>query len=484
MENIKKTLAAKLLIVDDDIEICDSLTRVFVDAGHLVACAHTLDNALEKAGQEAFDVVFLDVRLPDGSGLDYLSAIKKSRGAPEVIVMTGYADVQGAEEAIKANAWDYLQKPVSLSALDQALENTLQYRAQKTLRDPLAGFARPAIVGESLALQSCLSIAAQCAANEANVLVTGESGTGKELLARAIHENSKRADRLFVVVDCSSLPDNLAESILMGHNRGAFTNAHRSETGLIKHADGGTLFLDEVGELPLAVQKAFLRVLENRRFRPVGDLTEVSSDFRLVSATNKDLDELVKGGLFREDLLFRLRSVTIRIPPLRERIEDIAPLARHHLLRRCAEYKVEEKELSASFIKVLETYPWPGNVRELFHTLDGVFALARDESILFGRHLPEYIRVHAVRTGLKNVPEPVEDAALSAVASEEPTKPVKPWKRFRRDVLGEAERKYLVSLMSQADGNVREASDISGLSVPRLYELLRKHKVKSRFVPE
>lgn len=276
---------ANILIIDDDRELCDTIARIIRQLGHGVHTAYTFSDGLETAKSRHIDVVLLDVRLPDADGLAQLPTIQATPSAPVVIILTGYAGPEGAELAIRGNAWDYIEKPASLDTVTLSLNRALQYRREReAFRKPVR-FKREGIIGESHQIKTCLDLVAKAAESNANILITGETGTGKELFARAIHANSKRAARNFVVVDCTALPKDLIEGILFGYKKGAYTGADRSEDGLIKHAHQGTLFLDEVGELPLAMQKAFLRVIQERYFRPIGAAEEAHSDFRLVAAT-------------------------------------------------------------------------------------------------------------------------------------------------------------------------------------------------------
>jgi len=285
---------ADILIIDDDQLICTTLSHVVRAQNHTPACAFSLKEGLAMASARSFDVVFLDVRLPDGSGLDIVQALRDTPSSPEVIIITGFGDVDGAELAITHGAWDYLEKSASIDEIILPLERALQYRAERQAKARPTALKLEGIVGSSPPMRTAIELLAQAAASDANVLVTGETGTGKELFSWAIHANSPRAGKNFVVVDCAALPETIVESVLFGHERGAFTGADRSKTGLITQAHGGTLFLDEVSELPPSVQGSFLRALQERRFRPVGSVREVTSDFRLIAASNRNLDEMVK----------------------------------------------------------------------------------------------------------------------------------------------------------------------------------------------
>ena len=431
------------------------------------------------AGQAEPDAVVLDVKLPDGDGLALLPRLKQLPSCPEVVVVTRHGHPQAAEFALRNGAWEYLVLHGDARPVAAALDQALQYREEQLNDTPAIAVKREKIIGNSPGMKACFDLLGQAAGCDANVLVMGETGTGKELFARAIHSNSPRsrigaiaagrrasnprADKNFVVVDCTALPDTLVESVLFGHVKGAFTGADRDQEGLIAQADGGTLFLDEVGELPLDTQKAFLRVLQERRYRPVGSQTEKESNFRLVAATNRDLDELVSEGKFRKDLLFRLRSMTIELPPLRQRSEDIKDLVRYHTARLCDFYDIHPKGLSTELLDTLTTYAWPGNVRELVNTIDGMLAIASNDLTLYAKHLPLHIRVQVVCNSLQQTARP---EAATVVAGAMPT-----YKSFRE----ETESKYLQDLLNLSGRNIPRACEISGISRSRLYEMLAKY---------
>ncbi|MEW6380367.1 MAG: sigma-54 dependent transcriptional regulator [bacterium] len=471
---------AKVLIIDDDQKICEMLSCVVRRKGCKVTCANTLEDGLKKAASEAIDVAFLDVQMPDGNGLDVLPKLRATPSSPEVIVITGAGDPDGAELAIKCGAWDYLEKPSAINTITAPLFRALQYRQEKKAAKPAAALKLEGIIGNSPQMRACFDLLAQAAGSEAGILIIGETGTGKELFARAIHENSRRAQNNFVVVDCTALPETLVESVLFGYEKGAFTGADKTRDGLIRQADGGTLFLDEVGELPLSLQKTFLRVLQEHHFRPLGGKQEIASDFRLVAATNRDLDQMVQNGQFRKDLLFRLRSFVIELPPLRDRSGDIRELVRYHLDRLCNRYGMAIKELSPEFFDVLDTYPWPGNVRELVNTLERTLAAAGHDRFLFPKHLPTYIRVHAARAAIGKEARTGEEVQAGEEKAEGTgssfTGEFPKLGDFRAAMLAEAERRYLHDLMSFSRGNIRDACRMSGLSRSRLYALLKQHR--------
>lgn len=466
---------ARILIIDDDELICQSLSLVARQKGYEATSTFTLGEGLEKATTEPFDVVFLDVNMPDGNGLDFLSKLPKLPSSPEIIIITGYGDPHGAELAIKCGAWDYLEKGASVKEISLSLFRALQYREQKQVgraTNNVVSIKRDGIVGNSACLKECLELVAQAAISDSSVLITGETGTGKELFARAVHQNSNRSNKQFVVVDCAALPENLIEGMLFGHEKGAFTSADQAREGLILQADGGTLFLDEIGEMPLSLQKVFLRVLQEHRFRPVGSNRELESSFRLVTATNRNLNEMVESERFRSDLLFRISTFVIELPSVRERPEDIKELARYHSDRICEHYGTPTKEFSPDFLKMLAAYSWPGNVRELVNTLERTIASARFESTLFPKHLPIHLRIEVTKSAMKRESpshQPTEHVASFSLPQ---------LHEVRDSVYANAEKQYLHDLMALTDNNVAEACRVSGLSQSRLYALLKKQGIQ------
>jgi len=468
---------ADILIIDDDQLICTTLSNVVRDRGHTPSCAFTRKEGLEIAAARSFDVVFLDVRLPNGSGLDIVKGIRETPSCPEVIIITGFSDVDGAELAITHGAWDYLEKSASIDEIILPLERALQYRTERQSKARPTALKLEGIVGSSPQMRTCIELLAQAAASDANVLVTGETGTGKELFSWAIHHNSPRAGKNFVVVDCASLPETIVESVLFGHERGAFTGADKSKIGLITQADGGTLFLDEVGELPPSIQGSFLRVLQERRFRPVGSVKEITSNFRLIAASNRNLDEMVREGSFRKDLLFRLRTFTIALPPLREHPEDIKELASSYLTTLSMRYGKGMKGFSPEFLDTLLDYDWPGNVRELINALERAIAAAGESPTLFPAYLPAEIRIKVKRG---QVGEEGEGTEALHPATPISGRPLPTLQEHREAEVAKAEQQYLEELMAHTEGNIREACEVSGLSRSRLYGLLKKHGISTK----
>jgi len=330
---------------------------------------------------------------------------------------------------------------------------------------------RDRIIGNSAGITQCLGMVSQAAGMDANVLISGETGTGKELFAHAIHQNSSKKDNDFVIVDCATLPETLVESILFGHVKGAYTGAEGPRQGLISQADNGTLFLDEVGELPLPTQKAFLRVLQEHRYRPVGAKHEHASNFRLVAATNRKLDLMATKGLFREDLLYRLRSITIDLPPLRKRSGDVMELALHYVTRYCKRSGIGTKGFSPGFIEALETYAWPGNVRELINCLESALTEAGGQPTLIPRHLPIQIRVQLARKSFDAQTEHEDKRIRNKIGDTGPS--LGTFKSYKEAV----EKQYLEELMLVAQHDIKQACQISEISRARLYALLKKHNL-------
>jgi two-component system, NtrC family, response regulator len=459
----------RVLIIDDDHQICLYLKELIEQMGHEFVMANTVSEGVFCARETAFDLILLDLGLPDGHGLDLMPELIKMPYCPEIIIITGAGDVRGAEIAFKYGAWDYLQKPFYLDEVMLSITRALQYRKEKKALKPPVSLHRSNIVGESGALQKCLEDVARAAVTNVSVLVTGETGTGKELFAKAVHENSRRAAGPFIAVDCGALPETLVESILFGYEKGAFTGAQLRQDGLIAQADGGTLLLDEVGELPLTAQKSFLRTLQERCVRPVGGKSEKPVDFRLVAATNLDLNRLVKEKMFREDLLYRIHGVEIKLPPLRDRgkdIEEIAVKKIHELARR---HGLDTKAISPEFFQTLDACYWPGNVRELINVLEYAMIKAEQDPTLFPKHLPPEYRT----PGLDFDSFPAFEPGRQPVSIQEESYVVPCLRDYRISM----EKKYLEMLLKKTGGDIKQAIVISGISQSRFYALLKKHRL-------
>ncbi|MFH0998821.1 MAG: sigma-54 dependent transcriptional regulator [Pseudomonadota bacterium] len=476
-----------ILIVDDEELLRILLTDMVEEAGHRAVSAATLFEGLQLARHHPFDLVFLDVRLPDGNGLDALPGFRSAPSQPEVFIITGVKDSNGAELAIQSGAWNYIQKPFTKNDILLQIKRALDYHQKKTTTSSHRNLDRGRIIGQSAELNRCLDQVAQCAGTDANVLITGETGTGKELLAQAIHRNSPRADKHFIIVDCAALPEHLIESILFGHVKGAFTGADQEKKGLIAQADEGTLFLDEVGELPPVAQKSFLRVLQERRFRPVGSDRERASNFRLVAATHRDLDLMVAESQFRSDLLYRLRTFAIHIPPLRARNNDIESMAVHFVFTLCNRHRMPIKGMLPEFLEMLSCHDWPGNVRELLNSIEKAVLADPANPTLFPQHLDSEIRLKFIQAAAAKK----DDSHRSEIQSEFPVPelrppPVTPFpltdglptlKNFRRSAYDQIEKQYLFRLMAETSEDIEKACKISGLGRSRLYSLLKHHSL-------
>jgi len=455
----------KLLVVDDEVLVRTLVEEVAGGLGLEVLSAGTLAEGLA-LGYEGVDLVLLDVLLPDGNGLEHIKDFSQLPSRPEILIISGYGNGHAVETALRSGVWEFLTKPLNVHELTQAISQLTAYRLGKPRHQESTSLARMGIIGNSPQLIAALQILAEAAASNVNVLLLGETGVGKELFAHALHKNSARAAQAFVTVDCAALPANLVESHLFGHAKGAFTGADRSREGLLVAAHQGTLFLDEVGDLPAVIQGSFLRVLELRRFRPVGDVREAESQFRLVAATNRDLEQLAALDLFRSDLLFRLRGISIHIPPLRDRLEDIPDLARHAVMRFCAQHAMPVKEITEGCLSLLLSYAWPGNVRELSHTMARACVAAGHQDRIFAGHLPTELRVAVTRRKIDGSPQGALQGQDFPVLTGMPS--LREWKT-------RSEAVYVERVLEHCRGDMRKAAEIAGLSRGHMYELLKKH---------
>ncbi|MEM9067798.1 MAG: sigma-54 dependent transcriptional regulator [Myxococcota bacterium] len=442
----------RVLVCDDEASLREMLRILLSRQGHQVEVAKGTQDAIAALQRaDPFDAVITDLLMPGGSGLDVLAAARKRSESTQVIVITAFTSTQRAVEAMRQGAYDFLEKPfqndVLLATLDKALEKRAIVDENAMLRAQAEGLG---IIGVSNGIRSLRGLIVRAAKTRTSVLVTGESGTGKELVARALHEHSVRAQGPFRVVNCGALPENLMESELFGHEKGAFTGADQRKEGLIRAAGGGTLFLDEVGELPLALQVKLLRVLQERSVRPVGSEREEEVDIRLVAATNRDLEAEVEQGTFREDLFYRLNVIRLRIPPLRDRPEDIRPLAQHLLEKHNA---AQERTLSLSDAALawLALQPFPGNVRELENLIERAVALAPNQTISvedFGVDSGDLVpRVPAVLPADFDV-----DAHLGAI-----------------------ERTILLKALDQSEGVRKRAAELLGMTFRQFRYRLAKY---------
>jgi DNA-binding NtrC family response regulator len=440
----------QLLVVDDDEEMRAVVAVRFRRLGMRVTEAGSGEEALARTAQARFDVALLDLHLPGISGIELLTALKERLPELEAILLTAHSSIETAVQAMKQGAYDYLTKPFQLADLEVHVQKAyekvqLSRRERQWVQQIAYESPRYRLVGDSPAMKRVVQMIERVAPADATVLVRGASGTGKELVARALHVNSPRADRPLVTVNCAALTESLLESELFGHEKGAFTGAVQTKPGLVEVAEGGTLFIDEIGEMAPGLQAKLLRVLENGQFRRVGGTQEIQADVRVVAATNRDLAEELKSGRFREDLYYRLNVVTIELPPLRERREDVPLLVEHFLTTR--QVGPLRSRVSPEAMQALAHYAWPGNVRELANVLERAQILAEDHLI---------------------TPDDLPDALSAArpggeASSGDPRH------------LSEVERQHVRAVLQQEKGNKVHAARALGISRRSLYRLIEKY---------
>lgn len=462
----------KALIIDDDKLFCLALSDIVQSHDLQCLVAHSLQEGMHIAANSHVALVFLDIQLPDGNGLSIIRELKRLPSFPEVIIITNATDHKGASAAIKDGAWDYIVKCESIKNIQMSFLRALEKHRNRSSAVPLH---LDGVFGSSQRIQDCIHQLEQASRSDSNVLITGETGTGKELFARAVHGSSRRAGKNFVIVDCAALHQTVMASDLFGYVKGAFTGALVNRAGLVEQADGGTLFLDEVSELSPDMQKSFLRVIESRSYRPLGASHERESDFRLVCACNRDLQAMTEQGSFRKDLYYRIKSITIELPPLCERAEDIPAIAEYHVDKICAKNGWIPKAISRDLMRMFMQYNWPGNVRELVNTLYALCASAAKDDIILPSHLPRDIHYqltysveHGCSTDMLNE-KSCTDMDLSFYNL--------PWREYRIKALDKIEMLYLENLMNRCRGRMQTAIRYSGLSQARLYELLKKHGI-------
>ncbi|MBI2682755.1 MAG: sigma-54-dependent Fis family transcriptional regulator [Acidobacteriales bacterium] len=439
----------QILVVDDEPEIRKSLSGVLEDEGYKVSAVGSAEDCLAALKKKAFDLVLLDIWLPGMDGLAALEEIKKSDAAPEVIIISGHGTIESAVKATKLGAFDFIEKPFTLAKSLILVKNALEaHKLRRENRELKTQQARGEIVGQSVPMKALRQQIALMAPTDGRVLIYGESGTGKELAARAIHAQSPRKDNLFVEVNCAAIPEDLIESELFGHRKGSFAGAAHDKEGKFKKADGGTLFLDEVGDMSLKTQSKVLRTLDEGRFTPVGSDEPVSVDARVIAATNKDLEEEIARGNFREDLFYRLNVIPFLVPPLRERKEDTPLLARHFLKEISAQYSRRPKEITDDAIDTLMRYAWPGNVRELRNVIERVVIMNPTAGRIDRKHLPPLVYREG---GRKPAPE---FATLHQARA-----------AYERD--------YILKKLDESHGNVSRTAEVLGLERSHLYRKMK-----------
>ncbi len=444
----------RILVVDDDPGMCELLEMALRRLSHQAVTATSGPEALQRLDESDFDIVLTDIAMAEMDGLELCQKVSELRPGLPVVVVTGQGSMESAVAALRAGAYDFIEKPVDEKLLAPCLARAGQARllereVQRLRREVDTGRPLEDVVGASSAMRRVYDLVARVAPSDASVLIHGETGTGKELIARAIHAKSARAEGPFVALNCAAVPANLIESELFGHARGAFTDAKSAREGLFVEANGGTIFLDEIGEMPIEVQPKLLRALQERKVRPLGSNAEVPFDARIVAATNRDLEIEVEEKRFREDLYYRINVVKIELPPLRERGADVLAIA-HHLLRRIAQGR--NLTLSPQAAERLMSYDWPGNVRELENCMERAVALARFDQITT-EDLPEKLRTHR--------------SDRLVVSAEDASELV---------TLEELERRYIHRVLKMLGGNKSRAAQVLGLDRRTLYRKLDRYE--------
>ena len=462
----------RILVVDDEPDMVENCTRILRRAGYRVLSTTDSERALALVESEHPDVLLTDLKMPGLDGMELMRRAHDIDPTLPVIMITAFGSIESAVAAIKAGAFDYLPKNFSVEDLTVDVERALRQRAlgveNRNLRAQLAAaLGLENVIGRSAAMGQVFELVKKAARSEANILVLGESGTGKELIARAIHANSPRAAHAFIPVDCAALPENLLESELFGHEKGSFTGAVRSKSGLMELADGGTMFLDEIGELPIGLQSKLLRALQERQIRRVGGTELVDVDVRIVSATNRDIRDAIVKGTFREELYYRINVIEIRLPPLRERAGDI-PLLVHAFLRRYGQGRVQACHADA--MAALEAYRWPGNVRELQNVVERACALAEGDAIT-ARDLPEHVLRGArpsVTLDAAALPAEIQAAGAADVGLKE----------AKERWMAVLEASYLRDLLARHEGNISAAAKAAGIDRKTFHRLVTKHHIR------
>ncbi|MDO8955731.1 MAG: sigma-54 dependent transcriptional regulator [Deltaproteobacteria bacterium] len=444
-----------ILIVDDDEITCNLLEEVLSKEGYVVDKALNGREAIDKGENKPYDVVLTDIRMIDVDGMEVLRAYRQKSPDSIIIMMTAFGSIETAIRAIKEGAYDYVSKPFKLDEIKLTIRRALEQKRllQENLfyrQELLTKYKLENIVGRSPQMLQVYKTVARVAESRSTVLIAGESGTGKELVARAIHFNSPRSSKSYVAVDCGSLAETLLESELFGHVRGAFTGAVTNKKGLFEEADNGTCFLDEVGDISLAMQAKLLRVIQEHEIKRVGGTETTKIDVRIIAATNKNLEELVAEKKFREDLFYRLNVVSIHLPPLRERLDDIPFLADHFLRKYAAENEKPVSRISAEVLDLLLRYQWPGNVRELENVIERALTLS-PHSLILPEDLPRRLRVEPSEISATSLPSQVS--------------------------LTELEKIYIKKVLEETGGNKKRAADILGIDRRTLYRMAARYGI-------
>jgi DNA-binding NtrC family response regulator len=460
--------AIRILVIDDELVICKSCEKIIQRAGYDCAYALSGRDGVRMVDEEQFDVVFIDLKMPDVGGLEVLRTIKQRHPDIVAVVITGYATISSAVETMKVGAFDYLPKPFTPQEFRSVLEKAIEKRRIRLENVALSGETLKVtefegLIGKSPAIQDVFRLIGKVAPSDSTVLIIGESGTGKELVASAIHRKSDRNRRKFVALDCGTLSPELLESELFGHVKGAFTGAVATKPGLFEVADGGTLFLDEIGNTSLGVQGKLLRVLQEQEFLPVGGVEHKRVDVRLIAATNRDLKKLAQKGEFREDLFYRLSVFPLPLPPLRNRKEDIPALAYHFLAEANRRAGSHVGSISEKALEMLMDYDWPGNVRELENVMERLVIVTEGDRIE-PHHLPEGLYSEVIDIGL-SVPTNSRDLKILK-------------KELRQKAVEDLERKFVLQALRRNGWNVTRAAEDVDMQRPNFQAFMRKYNIR------
>ncbi|HHT9136890.1 MAG TPA: sigma-54-dependent transcriptional regulator [Candidatus Wunengus sp. YC60] len=454
----------KILVVEDQDAMRESLVIAFKDEGYQVEGVASGEEAIQRLNNNVYDLVVTDLKMKKVEGLEVLKAVKAANPSTEVVLITAYGTISTAVQAIRDGAYDYVTKPFRHQEILRVAKKAIEKKSLKDRVRYLEGEIRDkykfeGIVGNSNAMLEVLKITSHVCRTESTVLVTGESGTGKELIARAIHYNSPRKDSQFVVINCGALPENLQESELFGHVKGAFTGAIRDKMGLFQQAQKGTILLDEIGETLPSTQVKLLRFLQDGEIRPVGGNKAIHVDTRIIAATNENLEKAVESGRFRKDLFYRINVIRIHIPPLRERREDIPLLVEYFLEKILEKFKKGKKVFSEEAMYAFMNYEWPGNIRELQNIIERAVALSKSEII-----------------NVDELPLPVEEfTALSRNLADDEKK-----KSFIVTTLAEQEKNAIIDALNKYGGNQTKVSQVLGISTTTLWRKIKKYRIKSQ----
>ena len=448
-----------ILVIDDEAAQRDVLTGYLKKKGYQIFAASSGKEGIEITKNEPVDIILSDFKMPELNGIEVLEQVKKMNPEISFVIVTAYGTVENAVKAMRLGAFDYISKPVDLDELDLMIERIIEHKNLKSENQLLKTqlqekYKISSIVSQSQKMEEVINVAARVADSKATVLITGENGTGKEVLAKAIHYMSSRKEKPFIAVNVPALTETLLESELFGHEKGAFTGADKMKKGRFEIADGGTLFLDEVGDIPQSIQVKLLRVLQEHQFERVGGTEKIEVDVRIIAATNKDLEQKIKDGSFREDLYYRLNVVSIKIPPLRERKDDILPLIENFIEKHCKENSKEKLEISKEAVDVLIKYNYPGNVRELENIIERAVVLTRGKVITLN-DLPMNIK------GFK------EEKSIGSLDEGTLT-----------DQVEALEKQLIFDALQQSDGNQTKAGKLLGLTERNLRYKLKKYNLK------